>query len=50
VAVLMWSNDREFYGGVSAADGKSPMPNRSKMMTQTKRDTLALQGGGYVWG
>ena len=27
-----------------------PMPDRSKVMTQTKRDTLVLQVGGWVWG
>ena len=26
------------------------MPDRSKVMTQTKRDTLFLQVGGWVWG
>jgi hypothetical protein len=26
------------------------MPDRSKEMTQTKRDTLVLQGGGWAWG
>jgi hypothetical protein len=27
-----------------------PMPDRSKMMTQTKRDTLVLQVGGWGMG
>jgi hypothetical protein len=27
-----------------------PMPDRSKGMTQTKRDTLVLQVGGWTWG
>jgi hypothetical protein len=27
-----------------------PMPGRSKVMIQTKRDTLALQVGGWAWG
>ena len=26
-----------------------PMPDRSKVMTQTKGDTLVLQVGGWVW-
>jgi hypothetical protein len=26
------------------------MPDRSKVMTQTKRDTLVLQVGGLAWG
>jgi hypothetical protein len=25
------------------------MPDRSKVMTQTKRDTLVLQVGGWAW-
>jgi len=27
-----------------------PMPDRSKVMTQTKRCTLVLQVGGWAWG
>jgi hypothetical protein len=27
-----------------------PMPDRSSVMTQTKRDTLVLQVGGLAWG
>jgi hypothetical protein len=27
----------------------SPKPDRSKVMTQTKRDTLVLQVGGWAW-
>jgi hypothetical protein len=26
------------------------MPDRSKVMTQTKRDNLVLQVGGWAWG
>jgi hypothetical protein len=26
------------------------MPDRSRVMTQTKRDTLVLQVGGWAWG
>jgi len=26
------------------------MSDKSKVMTQTKRDTLILQVGGWVWG
>jgi hypothetical protein len=29
---------------------ESPMPDRSKVMAQTKRDTLVLQVGGWAWG
>ena len=28
----------------------SPMPDRSKVMTQTERDVLVLQVGGWAWG
>ena len=28
----------------------SPMPDGSKVMTQTKRDDLVLQVGDLVWG
>jgi hypothetical protein len=28
----------------------SPKPDRSKVMTQTKSDTLVLQVGGWAWG
>jgi hypothetical protein len=27
-----------------------PMPDRSRVMTQTKRDTLVLQVGDLAWG
>jgi hypothetical protein len=27
-----------------------PMPDRSRVMTQTKSDTLVLQVGGLAWG
>ena len=27
-----------------------PMPDRSNVMTQTQRDTLLLQFGGWAWG
>jgi hypothetical protein len=33
------------YAGCSLATGKVSMPNRSKMITQIKRDTLALWVG-----
>jgi hypothetical protein len=28
----------------------APMPDRLKVMTKTKRDTLVLQVGGLAWG
>jgi hypothetical protein len=44
VVGLAWSNDPESYDGGSYC----PMPDRSKVMTQTKRDTLVLQVGGWA--
>jgi hypothetical protein len=49
VVGLAWSYDSESYAGGSIAAGGSPMPDRSKVMIQTKRDTLALQIGGWGW-
>jgi len=40
------SYEPESYAGGSLLLVGSPMPDRSKVMTQTKRDTLALQVGG----
>jgi hypothetical protein len=45
VVGLTWSYDPESYAGGSLAVVESPMPDRSKVMIQTKRDTLALQVG-----
>jgi hypothetical protein len=39
VVGLTWSYDPESYVG-----------GKSKVMIQTKRDTLALQVGGWAWG
>ena len=46
VVGLAWSGDPESYTGGSLLLVGSPMPDGSKVMTQTKRDTLALQVGG----
>ena len=46
VVGLARSHDPESYTGGSLLLVGSPMPDRSKVMTQTKRDTLVLQ----VWG
>jgi len=46
VVGLAWSYDPESYAGGSLLLVGSPLPDRSKVMTQTKRDALALQ----VWG
>jgi len=51
VVGLVWSNDPEAYAGGSAATGMAcppPMQEISKLITQTKRDTLVLQVLG--WG
>ena len=40
------SYDPESYAGGSLLLVGFPMPDRSKVMTQTKRDALALQVGG----
>ena len=46
VVGLVRSYDPESYAGSNLLLVGSPMPDRSKVMTQTKRDTLALQVGG----
>jgi len=43
---LARSYEPESYAGGSLLLVGSPMPDRSKVMTQTKRVTLALQVGG----
>jgi len=46
VVGLASSYDPESYAGGSLLLVGSPMPDRSKMITQNKRDALALQVGG----
>ena len=46
VVGLVRSYDPESYAGGSLLLVGSPMPDRSKVMTQIKRDALALQAGG----
>jgi hypothetical protein len=41
-------NDPESYAGGSIATGRAPMPDRKKVMTQTKRYTLVLQVVGWA--
>jgi len=48
VVGLAWSNDPETYASSSIATDKVSMPDRSKVTTQTKRDTLVLQVGGWA--
>jgi hypothetical protein len=45
VVGLVWSYDPKSYAMVGP-----PMPDRSRVITQTKRDTLVLQVGGLAWG
>jgi len=47
--VGLWrSNDPESYSGGSVATGRTPMPDMSKVMTQTKRNFLVFQVGGWA--
>jgi len=46
VVGLARSYEPESCAGGSLLLVGSPMPDRSKVMTQTERDTLALQVGG----
>ena len=51
VVGFVWSHDPESYNGVSVVlPVGPPMPDRSRVMTQTKRYTLVLQVGGLAWG
>jgi len=44
---LVWSIDPESYADGSLAIA---MPDRSKVMSQTKRSILVLPVGGWTWG
>ena len=44
VVGLAWPDDPESYVGAGVATG------RSKVMTQTKRDVLVVDVGGWAWG
>ena len=46
VVVLARSYDPQSYAGGSLLLVGSPVPDRSKVITQSKRDALALQVGG----
>jgi hypothetical protein len=50
VVGLAWSHDPESCVGGSVATGRTPMPDRSKVMIQTKRDTLVLLVGCWPYG
>ena len=49
VVGVAWAGDPESYAGGSVAPDRA-MSERSNVMTQTKRDTLVLQFGGWAWG
>jgi hypothetical protein len=42
------SKNPKSYAGGSLLLVKSPLPDRSKVMTQTKRGNLVLQVGGWA--
>jgi len=48
VVGLAWSKDPESCSGSSDAAGMASHARQVKVMTQTKRDTLVLQVGGWV--
>jgi hypothetical protein len=48
VVGLVWLYDPESSAVAYATGRAPPMPDRSRVMTQTKRDTLALQVGGWA--
>jgi len=48
VVGLEWSEDPKSYAGSSLLLVGSPLPDRSKVMAQTKRGTLLLQVGCWV--
>jgi len=51
VVELACSNYPESYAGSSVATiVGSSMPDRSKVTTQTKKDTLLLYVGDWAWG
>ena len=47
---LVSSCELESYAGGSLLLVGSPMPEGSKVMSQTKRDVLVLQVAGWAWG
>jgi hypothetical protein len=47
---LGWSNDPGRFTGCSVATGRASHARQVKVMTQTRRDTLALQVKGWAWG
>jgi hypothetical protein len=50
VVGLEWPKDPKSYAGGSLLLVGSPLPDKSKVMAQTKRGTLVLQVGGWVAG
>jgi len=50
VVGLEWPKDPKSYAGGSLLLVGSPLPDKSKVMAQTKRGTLVLQVGGWAAG
>jgi hypothetical protein len=50
VVVFEYSRDPEIYAGGSVATGRGTHARQIKDRSQTKRDTLVLQVGGWAWG
>jgi len=48
VGGLVWSNYPESYAGSSMATGRASHATQVKVMTQTERDTLVPQVGGWA--
>jgi hypothetical protein len=46
--IVVSSNDPEGHDGRNVATGRSPMPDRSKVMTYAKRDSLLLEVGHWA--
>jgi hypothetical protein len=50
VVGVAWAGDPESYAGGGSVAPNRAMTDRSTVMTQTKRDTLVFQVGGWAWG
>jgi len=46
----VWSDDSKSYAGGNLLLVGSPLPDRSKVMAQTKRGTVVLQVEGWAAG
>jgi len=45
-----WGDDPESYAGSSVEIGRVSYARQVKVMTQTERNILVLQVGGWAWG